>query len=320
MKKIISLTLLLSLVVLCLAACGGGTDPTTPTETTYNLSIGVAVNVDDATATVESTVAAVVTDEDGEIILVRLDAIDYTAEVDKTTGAPKTVLPTSKYELGSNYNMVAYGGAKAEWFEQAKSFEKYVRGMTLSEVRAIALNADGKPTDADLTAGCTIAVTPFIEAIDKAMSSEHKISFTTAETEFTAAVVASPAIDAKADTLTFDYEVDFAAVVAKGNSTLAAIFDSVAVSLTCAQDADGKLSATATTYEGTKFEQGEDYNMVEYGGAASEWYAQALAYANEAKGKNPTALDTLPTEGVAGCTIAVDGYKAALAKAGKALR
>ena len=164
MKKIISAILLFALAACTLAACGG--EPATETEKTYSLSIGVATEIDDATATVESTVAAVVTDEEGKIVLARLDAISYTAEVDVTTGAPKKVLPTSKYELGENYGMDDYSNP--------------------------------------------------------------------------------PAI--------------------------------------------------------------------------GEWYEQALAYAGEAKGKNPTALDSLPTEGVAGCTMYAGGYKTVLAKAGKALR
>ena len=39
----------------------------------------------------------------------------------------------TKYELGKDYNMVAYGGATKEWFEQADAFETVVAGKTLTE-------------------------------------------------------------------------------------------------------------------------------------------------------------------------------------------
>ena len=321
MKKIISAILLFALAACTLAACGG--EPATETEKTYSLSIGVATEIDDATATVESTVAAVVTDEEGKIVLARLDAISYTAEVDVTTGAPKKVLPTSKYEQGENYGMDDYSNppAIADWYLQAKAFESYVAGMSLTEVRAIALDEGKKPTDAELVAGCTIAVESFIVAIDKAMSSEHKVTFTTDKTGFTAAVSIAPSIDAT-EALAYEFGADFAAVVASGDTTLGAIIDSLAVTMNCVKDADNKLSAASKVYDGTKLEQGENYGMDDYSDppAIGEWYEQALAYANEAKGKNPTALDSLPTEGVAGCTMYVGGYKTALAKAGKALR
>ena len=63
MKKILSFILILTLSLTVLAACGGKEDE----ETAYTLGIGVVMKVDEASATAESTVAAVVTDGDGKI-------------------------------------------------------------------------------------------------------------------------------------------------------------------------------------------------------------------------------------------------------------
>ena len=74
----------------------------------------------------------------------------------------------SKNELGEDYGMKAYGGAIAEWDEQAAAFAAYVTGKTLDEVSGIAVNERTQPTDADLAASVTIAVGGFMSLIAKA--------------------------------------------------------------------------------------------------------------------------------------------------------
>ena len=65
--------------------------------------------------------------------------------------------------------MKAWGGAIAEWDEQAASFAEYVTGKTAAEVAGIAVNEKTAPTEADLTATVTIKIGSFMELIDKAM-------------------------------------------------------------------------------------------------------------------------------------------------------
>ena len=64
--------------------------------------------------------------------------------------------------------MKAWGGAIAEWNEQAASFAAYVTGKTAAEVAGIAV-AEGKPADADLAASVTIAIGGFQALIAKAL-------------------------------------------------------------------------------------------------------------------------------------------------------
>ena len=74
----------------------------------------------------------------------------------------------TKNELGENYGMVAWGGAIAEWNEQAASFASYVTGKTAADVAGIAIDEGTKPTDADLTSSVTIAIGGFQALIAKA--------------------------------------------------------------------------------------------------------------------------------------------------------
>ena len=74
----------------------------------------------------------------------------------------------TKNELGEGYGMVAWGGAIAEWNEQAASFAAYVTGKTPAEVSGIAVDESTHPTDADLASSVTIAIGGFQALIAKA--------------------------------------------------------------------------------------------------------------------------------------------------------
>jgi len=75
----------------------------------------------------------------------------------------------TKNQLGENYGMVAWGGAIAEWDEQAAAFAAYVTGKTADEVSGIAVS-DGKPAEADLVSSVTISIGGFQSLIAKAMT------------------------------------------------------------------------------------------------------------------------------------------------------
>ena len=74
----------------------------------------------------------------------------------------------TKNELGEAYGMVAWGGAIAEWNEQAASFCAYVTGKTAADVAGIAVTETTKPAEADLASSVTIAIGGFQALIAKA--------------------------------------------------------------------------------------------------------------------------------------------------------
>lgn len=316
MKKIIALVLVLTLALFAFASCGNkdkgnNNDNNTPTEKTYTLSIGVAVSTEEAT--VDNTVAVIVTDADGKIVLCRLDAISLAAEIANGEVVAKTY--SSKAELGKDYGMLTnspyYGSSLAEWDDQAKAFESYVVGKTASDVSSIVVDADGKPTDAALTAGCTMGVSDFITAINNAFSNNYKVTFKTSAT-FTAATSVNASVSSEEGTVSYD--ADFAGVVVANGTVISAIIDSTSVSAPIENDTVG-----AMTYAGSKLAQGDKYGMLTnspyYGSSLAEWYSQAQAYANTAIGKTVADLNGLATEGVAGCTMYSGGYKAVLVEA-----
>ena len=117
--------------------------------------------------TVDTTALTV---KEGVITSCYIDSLQAKVEFD-TTGTIKSDISSfkTKNELGDSYGMVNFGGAKHEWNVQAANFAAYVTGKTAAEVSGIAVDTGAKPTDADLSAGVTIAIGGFQALIAKAM-------------------------------------------------------------------------------------------------------------------------------------------------------
>lgn len=73
-----------------------------------------------------------------------------------------------KTELGESYGMKKASKIGKEWFEQAAALAKYVTGKTLDQVKGIAVNAEGVPSDAELTSSVTIHIADYTAVIEKA--------------------------------------------------------------------------------------------------------------------------------------------------------
>ena len=115
---------------------------------------------------------AVLTRNNGIITSCYIDSLQAKIAFD-ASGAVTTDLTApvqTKNELGENYGMVAWGGAIAEWNEQAASFAQYITGKTADEVADIAINESTKPADgSDLASSVTISIGGFQALIAKAM-------------------------------------------------------------------------------------------------------------------------------------------------------
>ena len=170
----------------------------------------------------------------------------------------------------------------------------------------------------------------FQELVAEAFAYTRKVTFKTAEavtlgfTIDTSLVKTTKKIN-DVNTPVAEFVTDFAAVAVAGGKVVAAMLDSADAYYTYSVEEIVKYGtptvvalATLAEYKGTKNEQGDAYDAWQPM-AAGRWYAQAQAYANSAVGKTVAELANLATEGVAGCTIGVDSYKAAIINAaGKA--
>ena len=69
-------------------------------------------------------------------------------------------------EQGDAYNMVAYGGAAKEWFEQADAFDAACAGKSAAEIAGL-MGEDYKGNADVQAAGCTIYVSGLVAAASK---------------------------------------------------------------------------------------------------------------------------------------------------------
>ena len=341
MKKVLAIILALVLV-LGLAACGGtsggnnaantndtntndtnNTNNAEPTTTggSYKLGVGHAfeTSAKDPTADEDgqfegdSYVVALLIDEDGKIADAYIDIaqcrLNYTdkGEVLEADKAFKT-----KRELGDDYGMQkASSLEKGEWYQQADALEEWVIGKTEAEVKAMSVDADGYPTDADLLAGCTMGHMPvFIEAISNAFAN----TVDAGEDAKTVGVgVVTNATNSKDETTDEDGQIQFysyfgySAVDGSGK-IVACVIDSVQITATISE---GK--ATAPSEVKTKNELKEDYGMQKASSLEKgEWYQQAEFLANYLVGKTKSEIlgikfddDDKATDAdlLAGCTM-----------------
>ena len=129
------------------------------------------VNEEDGAAQLDADIVAL-TRKDGVITSCYIDSLQAKVAFN-TAGAITTDLTApvaTKNELGENYGMVAWGGAIAEWNEQAASYAKHITGMTAAEVAGIAIDETTKPADGtDLKSSVTISIGGFQALIAKAM-------------------------------------------------------------------------------------------------------------------------------------------------------
>lgn len=123
----------------------------------------------DGTAQLDATVTALTMNGD-TITSCAIDAVQAKVSFDAngTITSDLSAPVQTKNELGANYGMVAWGGAIAEWNEQAASFAAYVTGKTADEVAGIAVDESTHPADVDLAASVTIAIGGFQALITKA--------------------------------------------------------------------------------------------------------------------------------------------------------
>ena len=303
MKRFLALALAL-VMVFAFTACKKeetpDTTPDTPTEVEYKLGMGVSVSSASSktgNAQIDATVATVVMDKDGKIVVCRIDVAQNKMNV--TDGAVEaTKAFETKMELGDRYGMAGIidnnnDGVMKEWYEQTKAFEAYVVGKTGAEVSAIEtqeVNAHNIAVDeALLSAGCSMDITEFISAVSAACADAQGMTFKTADA-FTLGVAAkttaeeSKAATAEENGLVAMYS-DFAAcVIGTDGKILATLNDAIQPKITI--NAAGEIVEAA--YKATKRNLKEEYNMATYGasmdnngdGKVLEWYVQSEAFSN----------------------------------------
>ena len=237
-------------------------------------------------------------------------------------GTGKVTTPTdtrTKRQKGKDYPLAEVSGLKKGWAEQADAFGSWLEGKTPDEVKKLKTDADGKPTDADLLSGCTIAVDRYRDAVVRACENAQVLGAARGDTvklgvevaEMPQGLAGTDDKDAQVQA-----KITLAVVTMDENARVtSAIGDMTEPELTVS--ADGTVSAPREPVY-TKNELGDRYGMRSASALGKEWYEHSAGWCGYLKGKNAVEIGKLSTDGTdadlkALCTISVtDLQKAAL--------
>ena len=358
MKKFVSLFAASALLVTLLAGCGAGSssssaatgssapesssasesasepssEATSGSGLKFGLGLSTSLSGSDATADKDGsaeadvTAASVLVDGEGKVVSCYIDvmqaAMPFTAQ--GTMNVAEDADFRSKQVKMLDYGMKGVSPIGKEWYEQAAAFSEWAVGKTADEIAA-GMGEDGKASDADLSAGCTITISAFVEAMDKAMANATACDAAATDTVHMAMVAnTGSSKDATADkdgTAQADVTVSAVTVNAEGVVTASAL-DVVQAKITFS--AAGAVTADLATAPATKQELGNDYNMKGASPIGKEWFEQADAFTAWTIGKTADQIAAgLGDDGkasdadlAAGCTITVsDLISAAVAAA-----
>lgn len=280
----------------------------------------------DGLAQVDAEAIAVLVDADGRIVDLAIDSVQpkmpFTAA--GKLGANFPVAPKTKLELGTEYGMSAVSKI-GDWDRQIEAFRAYVIGKTAEEVQGIALDASTRPTGADLTAGCTMAVGPYVQGIVAAIQKATPTQAAATDKVGLGIITATdPSKDAQ----------DGSDGLCQANSTFIAVTVNADGAVSdcridetqgkVAFNATGKITSDVSARVATVQELGAAYGMKAASPIGKEWNEQADAFAAYVTGKTSTQIDaialdasTKPTDAdlTASVTISAGALKNALLKA-----
>ena len=347
MKKRIAFSLVLALVLSLLAGCSGTAvvyygdctcpggshtpnQPDPPAEGAVKTGLAFITNVSESANAVQAkydvTLVAVTVDDKGVIDSCIIDSIGTNVTFDATGAitADFSAPIMSKNELGDNYGMVQYGGAKYEWYQQAAALADYAKGKTVAQLKSGAIDETGKaPAGSDLASTATIYLGGYVSAIETAVNNAKHLGAQAGD-ELRLAAISSivDSVSATADKNgTAQLNVDVTALTVKDGVITSCYIDSVQAKVNF--DATGTITSDLTAPIQTKNELGDSYGMVSWGGAKYEWYQQAANFASYVTGKTAAQVAGIavsqgkPSDAdlSSSVTIAIGGFQALIAKA-----
>lgn len=337
MKKILISLLSLLLVVSLLAGCGKTEKPVeeatalkTGLSISTSLSSSKAATADKAgVAQADITLVAVLVGDDGIIDSCVIDGLQGKINFDITgkLATPTDTVFKTKNELGPDYGMVKYNASKIgkEWNEQAAAFAAYCVGKTVEQVKGIAVNAEGAPSDADLAASVSISVGSFIAGVEDAVKNATAKGAVKGDTlSLVATANASKSKDASDADGQGQVYATVAALTTKDSKITSCTID--AVQATVKFNASGVITTDLATVVQTKNQLGDNYGMKSKSSIGKEWYEQAAAFSAYVTGKTLTEVAGIAVDAegtptgadlTASVTVGVGDFLTIIAKAAK---
>lgn len=320
MKKIVAAGLA-GVLAVSFAACSNGAKDEAKDAATAKTGYAVISEIKDddynkseTALEIDSVFAAVLVDEDGKVIDVKIDEAQTKPDLTKDNGNVTDL--RTKLEKKEDYGMKGVSPIGAEWYEQIAAFEKWAKGKTADEITA-AIGEDGYASDADLKAGCTIHASKIANAVVKAINDAQDLGASATDT-LGINVVTEKYYESNETNLQYDSNYAVVTTDAEGKIT-SCLIDASQAKCTIA---DGKFTVEKGTYPSKK-ELKENYGMKGISPIGAEWFEQAAAFEKWAVGKTADEVkagigeDGYPSDAdlKAGCTIHASTIAATVAAA-----
>lgn len=242
----------------------------------------------DGLAQTDSLIVAVLVDKDGKILDCKIDAaqtkINFSTEGKLITDVASAL--KSKQELGTEYGMKSKSDIGKEWNEQADAFAQYVIGKTADEVSGIAVTEKGVAGDADLAASVSVRIGDFVAAVAKAVANAQELGASVGDKLGLAVstdIAKSKDANAEGDGLGQAYSNYAVVTVGADGKITSCYFDASQgnVNFSIA----GAITSDIAAAPQTKQELKEGYGMKKASNIGKEWYEQANALATYVTGK-----------------------------------
>ena len=296
-----------------------GSDSTQTGAWRTGLGIVTETSGEERVGKIDTVAAAVLLDEDGKLERVQLDELELTVSGE---GSGEVNLPTdyrTKRQKGEDYPLAVVSSLQKGWAEQADAFGEYLTGKTMEEVKQLKTDDDGKPVDADLLSGCTIAVDTYRDAVVRACENAKALGAAKGDrialgVEASNGTASGNATDDKDMNAQIDTTIVALTTDRDGHVT-SAIGDMTQPALTIS--ADGSVAAPEKVQ--SKLDLGDSYGMRKASSLDKEWFEHSEGYCSYLKGKTAEEIAAIPADGsdadlAALCTISItDLQKATLA-------
>ena len=356
MKKMISLTLALTMALALLGGCSGQPATTQPSgnqngpsqsapatspeveagkevKTGCSMIASVSGSKDasvegEGTAQSDIALVAVTVGDDGVIDSCVIDGVQAKIGFDaagQLTTDPNTIF-ASKNELGEAYGMKQASSIGKEWSEQAAAMASYAVGKTVEQLKGIAVNEKGAPTQADLASSVTLSIGNFVSGIESAVNNAQHLGAQSGDRLSLSTLTnmsKSKSASAEGDGLAQAYTTA-AAVTFHGDTITSCSIDAVQTNVDF--NAAGIILTDLAAPQPTKNELGDAYGMKQASSIGKEWYEQAAAFGAYVTGKTASevasiAVDehTSPTGAdlAATVTLGIGDFQALIAKAAR---
>ncbi|KAB3531469.1 hypothetical protein [Alkaliphilus serpentinus] len=342
MKRVLMILLTIVLAFAMLAGCSKDTATETPEpapaetpaegeeeadaeeETVETVKLGLGVvnsikrskeysNQDDketlALGQVDTVMAAVVFDQDGKVVSVKIDNAQTKVNFDKDmkVTSDKAADIKTKAEKKDEYGMRKASGIQKEWFEQIEALETWMVGKTVEEIKAMKVkevdeNHKHVPDVPELTSSVTITIESYVEAVEKAYSNTIEVEgFDKLGLGHNVSIAKSKdySVDANGKETLPVAQVDTvmaATAFDKDGKVVGTLIDNAQIKVNF--DAEGKLTSDKTAELKTKAEKKDEYGMKKASGIQKEWYEQMNELQNWMIGKTVDEIKAMKVKEV----------------------